>query len=273
MTDAELAVLSIVAEGPIYGYDIQTVIAQRGLRSWTNIGVSSLYYVLEKLERQGLIESRGAGQLQGAARRQYRITPAGFGILQTAVADLISTPREHGNGFELGLANLHVLRPSQIRTAFMAYRQELTTRLAQVRERWHRLRESQAPFNVDAMFGHHVAMLEAELEWIDRFIAEWEAQAPPDDHPAVPAQPVEIPRMKQVVLPHDPDSPHRLPTRQSGPPRVLSEADTDVRQGAGARETPPGAHTPPPLAYPPAANGEDNDPLAPAGGRDPDTDP
>ena len=32
MTDAELAILSIVSEGPIYGYDIQTIIAERGLR-------------------------------------------------------------------------------------------------------------------------------------------------------------------------------------------------------------------------------------------------
>ncbi len=223
MTDAELAILSIVAEGPIYGYDIQTIIIQRGLRSWTNIGVSSMYYVLQKLERQGLVESKGTARTEGPSRHQYRITPAGFGVLQTAVADLLSTPREYANGFELGLANLHVLRSAQIRTAFVAYHQELVSRLNQARERWHELRASKAPFNVDTMFGHHVAMLEAELNWITSFIEEWEAQAPADEPVATPHEPVEIPRMKQVVLPHDPDSPHRAPTRplkpSSAPPR------------------------------------------------------
>ena len=230
MTDAELAILSIVAEGPIYGYDIQTVIAQRGLRAWTNIGVSSMYYVLEKLERQGLVESKGAQHLEGAARRQYRITPAGFGVLQTAVADLLSTPREHANDFELGLANLHVLRPAQIRTAFITYRQELVSRLAQTRERWRKLKENHPPFNVDAMLGHHVALLEAELAWIKDFIEEWEAHAPPEDSPVLPPEPAEVPRMKQVILPHDPDSPHRVPTRardQQPAPRPDTEADTD----------------------------------------------
>jgi DNA-binding PadR family transcriptional regulator len=254
MTDAELAILSIIAEGPIYGYDIQTVITQRGLRAWTNIGVSSMYYVLEKLERQGLIESKGAQHLEGAARRQYRITPAGFGVLQTAVADLLSTPREHANDFELGLANLHVLRPAQIRTAFITYRQELVSRLAQARERWRKLKENKPPFNVDAMLGHHVALLEAELTWIKDFIEEWEAQAPPEESPALPPEPAEVPRMKQVILPHDPDSPHRVPTRSLHQPPVQKsdpEADTDLNLSPMLKPTPPGIQTPPHPEAPP----------------------
>ena len=80
MTDAELAILSIVAEGPIYGYDIQTVVAQRGLRAWTNIGVSSMYYVLEKLERQGLLDSAASSPAESpAARRPGCRAPAGSG--------------------------------------------------------------------------------------------------------------------------------------------------------------------------------------------------
>ncbi|MBN2305794.1 MAG: PadR family transcriptional regulator [Anaerolineae bacterium] len=231
MTDAELAILSIVAEGPVHGYDIQTIIVQRGLRAWTNVGVSSMYYVLEKLERQGLIESQG--EHRGASHREYRITSAGYGVLQTAVADLVSTPREYATGFELGLANLHVLRPPQIKTAFVAYRQELVSRLSQARERWQQLRASRAPFNVAAMFEHHVAMLEAELDWIKRFIEEWEAQLPPDAFVTEPPEPVDIPRNKQVVLPHDPDSPHRVPTRplkslSDTDQAMLAAADTDM---------------------------------------------
>ena len=232
MTDAELAILSIVAEGPIIGEDIQTIINQRGLRVWTNIGTSSMYYVLQKLARQGLIES--SSQQEGPARRQYRITPAGFGVLQTAVADLISTSHEHANSFELGLANLHVLRPSQIRTAFTTYRQELLSRLTQTRERWRQLKAANAPFNVDAMFGHNVAMLEAEIEWIKNFIEAWEAQAPPDEDELPPAKVADIPRMKQVVLPHHPDSPHKAPTRRLHPEHVATQKTTAI-----SSQTPP----------------------------------
>lgn len=229
MTDAELAILSIIAEGPIYGHAIQTVIAERGLRAWTNIGVSSMYYVLEKLERQGLLESTGVPHTAGPARRQFRITIAGYGVLQTSVGDLLSTPREFGNGFDLGLANLHVLDASRIRTAFAAYQQELDTRLHRMRSRRADLAEQQMPFNVIAMFDRHITLLEAERAWLTDFVAAWEAQAPPDEVEPPAALP-DIPRMKQVMLPHDPDSPHRAPTRarhaRNRPVLVDSEADT-----------------------------------------------
>ncbi len=244
MTDAELAVLSIIAEGPIYGYDLQTVIAQRGLRAWTQIGVSSMYYVLEKLARQGLVEASGAPGADETARRQYRITAAGFGVLQTAVADLISTPREHADEFELGLANLHVLRPDQIRAAFAAYRQELASRLAQARERQEALQNGGAPFHVAAMLGHRAAMLAAELAWMSQFVDAWEAQAPPDEAPPAPPEPADIPRMKQVVLPRDPDSPHRRATRRArrtspvSPTKVSAETPTDqMHVPAGDQES------------------------------------
>ena len=244
MTDAELAILSIVAEGPIYGYDIQTVIAERGLRAWTNIGNSSMYYVLEKLERQGLIVSVNPAEAGDVARRQYRITTAGYGVLQTSVADLISTPREYGGGFELGLANLHVLRAEQIRTAFITYRQDLLSRIGQMRERLENFEASHAPFNVTAMLDHHIVLLQAELDWITTFIDEWETHAPPDTPPAPPPDSIEVPRMKQVILPHDPDSLHRAPTRplQQLPNAPADEAKNTLEENPD-ESAPPGQTT------------------------------
>ena len=51
MTNAELAILSLVAEQPRHGYEIENVIEQRGMRAWTEIGFSSIYYILKKLEK------------------------------------------------------------------------------------------------------------------------------------------------------------------------------------------------------------------------------
>lgn len=231
--------LSIIAEGPVYGYDLQTVIAKRGLRAWTQIGISSMYYVLEKLVRQGLIEANGTPGQEDVARRQYRISAAGFGVLQTAVADLISTPREHPAEFELGLANLHVLRPDQVRTAFTAYRQELASRLAQARERQEALRQSDAPFHIVAMLGHREAMLAAELAWMSQFVETWEAQAPPDEPRPAPPEAGDIPRMKQRVWPQDPDSPHRHATRRARRTPASRQTAATTQRDTPPDESPP----------------------------------
>lgn len=215
MTDAELAVLSILFEGPIAGHALQAEIARRGLRAWTDIGVKSLSYLLEKLEQQGLTQSDGPPDQP--AYRKYRLTPAGLGVLKTAVAELLSTPRDTGSAFELGLANLHVLKPAQVRGLLASYRQELASRLAQARERRQQVAEEQAAFAINALFSHRIALLEAELAWVRGWIARWEAQAPPDER--TPIQPAsEVEPMQRLMLPRDPDSLHRVETNPGRPP-------------------------------------------------------
>jgi DNA-binding PadR family transcriptional regulator len=63
MTKAELAILGLVAEKPRHGYEIEGVIEARGMRDWTEIGFSSIYYLLKKLEDKGLV----TGQLEKAS--------------------------------------------------------------------------------------------------------------------------------------------------------------------------------------------------------------
>ena len=77
MTNAELAILSLVAEEPRHGYEIERVIEERGMREWTEVGFSSIYYLLKKLEQKGLVEGRLAEAARGPARKVYQVTPAG----------------------------------------------------------------------------------------------------------------------------------------------------------------------------------------------------
>ena len=81
MTNAELAVLSLVAERPRHGYEIDQVIKERGMRDWTEVGFSSIYYLLKKLERDGQIEGRLEETQRGPARKVYHITEAGRAAL------------------------------------------------------------------------------------------------------------------------------------------------------------------------------------------------
>ncbi|NJL93278.1 MAG: hypothetical protein HC915_05880 [Anaerolineae bacterium] len=56
MTDSELALLSILSERPMNSDEIQEVITQRNLREWTLMGTQSVYFILDKLQQQQLIE-------------------------------------------------------------------------------------------------------------------------------------------------------------------------------------------------------------------------
>jgi DNA-binding PadR family transcriptional regulator len=173
MTNAELAILSLVAEKPRHGYKIECVIEERGMREWTEIGFSSIYYLLKKLEKEGLLEGRMEATGRGPARKVYRATPAGMKVHKEGVIEALSIPQPCYPPLQLGLASLPGLTRQEALDSLRKYQQALLQQLEHVHERWEPQRP--LPYFVDAMFEHSIALTEAELQWIEKLIGKVEA--------------------------------------------------------------------------------------------------
>ena len=186
MTDAELTILSLVSEKPSMGHHIQEAIDERGLREWLTIGFSSVYYILNKLEKQNLISSVLRPERRGPARKIYTLSEAGRGVLQTAVSHLLSQPRSLGSGFELGLANIHALKPHQVYRELSYHRDDLKYQLTIVEKSWarHQKEDSKAvATHISALYTHSIAIMHAEIAWLEEFIVNWKIQYPDMDKP------------------------------------------------------------------------------------------
>lgn len=72
----ELAILSLLAEQPCYGFEIARQIGERtnGALKFT---LASLYPLLYEMEKRGWVEARWQSNEAGRDRRYYRLTPAG----------------------------------------------------------------------------------------------------------------------------------------------------------------------------------------------------
>ncbi|MFE5333397.1 PadR family transcriptional regulator [Embleya sp. NPDC056575] len=77
----DLCVLSLLADGESYGYRLAQALEAAGLGA---IRGGTLYPVLLRLERDGLISSRWGVGDAGPARKYYRSTPLGEGELRAA---------------------------------------------------------------------------------------------------------------------------------------------------------------------------------------------
>jgi DNA-binding PadR family transcriptional regulator len=172
MTNAELAILSLVTEKPRHGYEIDQVIEARGMRAWTDLGFSSIYYLLNKLEQAGMIEATLESAGRGPARKVYHTTPTGQAALQTGVREALSTPHNCRPPLQLGLANLPLLPRSEALAALRDHHTGLDRGLAHLQAQ--RQRQQPLPAHVDAMFEHSIVMIEAELGWLARFIQRME---------------------------------------------------------------------------------------------------
>ena len=174
MTNAELAVLSLIAEQPRHGYDIEQVIEARGMRAWTEIGFSSIYYLLNKLEKAGLIESElQQPEGKGPARKVHSITQAGWQAQMEGTLAALSMPRSGSSPFLLGLSNFPMVPRKQILAALNTYVARLEESLSQMLTRAEEQRP--IPAFVDAMFGYSQVLIETELKWIRDFIHDVEA--------------------------------------------------------------------------------------------------
>ena len=89
------AVLSLLTDGPCHGYELRAAFERAVGPQWGGLNIGHLYQVLERLSRDGLVESSTVTQADRPDRRVYRLTAAGRGELKSWVG----TPAERGGGY------------------------------------------------------------------------------------------------------------------------------------------------------------------------------
>jgi PadR family transcriptional regulator PadR len=70
----DLCLLAVVLDEPAYGYEMTRRLRERGL---STVGEGSIYPVLGRLERDGLVETHRAASDGGPPRKYYRASPSG----------------------------------------------------------------------------------------------------------------------------------------------------------------------------------------------------
>ncbi len=76
----EGCVLSVIARGETYGYEILSLLEQEG---FADLGEGTLYPVLTRLDKNHYIACRRAKSPLGPIRKYYTITPLGLERLQS----------------------------------------------------------------------------------------------------------------------------------------------------------------------------------------------
>ncbi len=77
-----MLVLQVLCDEETYGYELVTRLTSRGL---SGISTGTVYPVLNRLEREGLLASRLMASTAGPARKYYCVTPQGVNALVDAI--------------------------------------------------------------------------------------------------------------------------------------------------------------------------------------------
>ncbi len=167
-------VLGLLAERPMHPYEMQRIYHWRGKGEVVNVQRGSLYPVVERLVAAGLVEPvETARDGRRPERTVYRLTPEGRETAHDWLLDMLSTPRNEYPEFPAALAFLPLITPGQVQSQLSRRAMELRAKVAALETVG---RDMATRFGLPRIFGledeYRLAMLTAELAWVDAIIAE-----------------------------------------------------------------------------------------------------
>ena len=158
LSDADIVVLSLLAEQPHHGYDLDRVIEQRGYRQWTSLAFSSVYYLLKRLSERGLLEPDEGSQ---GRRTVFRVTEAGRRELRQAAGERVLAPAPPSAGVLPALNAYSRLDDPELVTLLVRRAEALLGRLDELRALRAQVDEEHAL----AIFDYEILRQEADLAW------------------------------------------------------------------------------------------------------------
>lgn len=192
LTPLGVTVLALLREGDMHPYEMLRLLLARRRDRIIPVTKGALYHTVARLERQGFIAATGVdreGRLP--ERTSYRLLERGRdAVIAWVRAEL---PRRDPAGpFRLALVEAHNLPRAEALALLAIRRRALAAEHAEYRSALASARDGGVPEQYLIDVDRQAALLEAELDWLDRTLARF---ASPQfswsgDDPAAPDCPV-----------------------------------------------------------------------------------
>jgi len=181
LTTPDLVILSLLAERPMHGYEVNATLEDRKIREWAPVSRPQIYYSLDKLTRLGLIRV-GADEspAAGPERRVFETTPQGRDRLADALESKHWVNNRVHQPFLIWLALSWQARPRAFRKQLHERKKILEARLVEERATLKDvLDEVGHPYHEAVwMLQLFIEQTENEKRWIDRLLKEADKRAP-----------------------------------------------------------------------------------------------
>jgi DNA-binding PadR family transcriptional regulator len=172
ISNAEAALLGLLAEKPMYPYQIEQEVKYRDMRFWTELSMSSIYKLLRKLEKDGLVERTNQVSAENRLRKLYKLSAKGREELVNKIEALLSTSEHIRWQVDIGTYNCDLLTPARVREALAKYKTDLSAKIKGYRDLLQFLKDSACPPHRFAVATRPVFLLEAEIKWVDAYLGQ-----------------------------------------------------------------------------------------------------
>lgn len=169
-SNIEIAVLGLICEKPMHGYEIEKTIKERNMRYWTEISFPSIYKVLRKLEQKKLIKSEIKLAKNNISQKVYTATKSGQQTIKDKVKEILSSVDKTIWRIDLGISNFHLLTKEESKKCFKKYIESVDEKIKIYKELKIFFEKSNYPISDHALAIRPMMHLKAEKEWAIDFL-------------------------------------------------------------------------------------------------------
>ena len=167
-----LAVLSLLAQQPMYPYEMAQTLRTRGKDRTIRINWGSLYTVVQNLEKHGFIEAAGTNREgRQPERTTYRITEQGMAELRDWLRELLSEPDDQPTPFAAALAEGGILPPAEM-AELLAQRLARLDKANAAHEAELTVWNERLPRILIIESDYELAMRKAQADWVRGLLSE-----------------------------------------------------------------------------------------------------
>jgi DNA-binding PadR family transcriptional regulator len=170
LSNIEVAVLGLICEKPMHGYEIEKTIEDRNMRYWTEISLPSIYKVLKKLEEKGLIKSEIKLSKNNVAQKIYTATENGQSTLKNNLIEILSNVEKTTWRIDLAVANICFLSKQERHECLKKYIQSIDESIRIYEGVKKFFEEHKYPQSDYALATRPIMHFRAEKEWAKEFI-------------------------------------------------------------------------------------------------------
>jgi DNA-binding PadR family transcriptional regulator len=176
LTNVEIALLEIIREKyETTGYEIRQIIEERGYQEWANIGKTSIYAGIKKLEGKNLIKIKQLKKKtgKGPIPNNISLTKSGEFIIAEEIKKALLSQKNLPL-YYLGIAGLSLINKS-IALETLRQREVMDHKIIEeISQIFNKKGGDRLPLEAKALFEHPVSVIKSDISFLKNFIKELE---------------------------------------------------------------------------------------------------
>lgn len=162
----DIFVLAVLSEGPLHGYEIIAQMRKRNFDRWIDVGNSSIYQSLSRLEKKELVKTSEIRIGKNPPRTVYELNKEGKQFLHDGLLKILRKAPSFPDEFNIPLFASDTLDKNELITALEDQKRSATSKRNQIEKALSKFQDKKSDVGMKLIYERLLALHKAHIRWL-----------------------------------------------------------------------------------------------------------